>query len=490
MPALVLLVALTLIVYWQSTGFDFQRYHDDEHYVTANPQVLGGLNGSSVRWAFFSSHAANWHPLTWISHMVDVDVYGMNPSGHHATNIFFHLANTLLLFLVLNRMTSEFRKSAFVAAVFALHPLHVESVAWVSERKDVLSTFFMLLTVAAYLRYAARPNVRAYLVIVLLFALALLSKQMVVTLPVVLLLLDWWPLNRFPRQGAWRLLKEKIPLLVLAGISAGFAFIAQESYGSVQSLEAYPWGARIENALVAYAAYIWKMFWPAGLAALYPLPVGGWPPATVIISGALLTGITACTVVGARRRPWLAVGWLWYIVTLLPVIGLIQVGEQAYADRYTYIPLVGLFIVVSWGVPEVIRRAAGRLSGRPLRFAAVSVIAILAVCSYVQVGYWKDSVTLFKRAIEAVPGNYLAEHELGFGLAMDRRLTEALPHMLRAVDIKPSCAQARFNYGVVLYKSGNYDEAARQVEMAERQGFKLATPQIRDVAEKIKRKNP
>ncbi len=369
------LVLATLTVYWQVGNYEFVNF-DDDKYIIENFHVQKGLTRDSVIWAFTATHVSNWHPLTWLSHMLDFQLYGLNPSGHHLTNVFFHLVNTLLLFLVLKLMTGALWRSGLVAALFAVHPLHVESVVWVAERKDVLSTLFWMLTLWAYLGYTKRPGVKRYLVILLAFALGLMAKPMLVTLPFVLLLLDYWPLKRIelgqsaiglpaasqpstiankPGAQAFRLLLEKTPMFVLAAVSSVVTFIVQKSGGAVGALETYPFKIRMANALLSYVIYLKKMIWPQNLAVFYPHPGQSLPMWQAAGAGLLLVVVSIAVIRAGRRYPYLPVGWLWYVGTLVPVIGLVQVGDQAMADRYTYVSLIGLFIVVAWGVPDVAR---------------------------------------------------------------------------------------------------------------------------------------
>jgi len=354
------LVAVTLMVYLQSTNHDFVSY-DDVSYVTENPNIKAGITLEGILWAFTSGHAANWHPLTWISHMLDCELYGLNPTGHHWTNIQIHVANTILLFLVLSWMTGALWQSSLVAALFAVHPLHVESVVWVAERKDVLCTLFWILSMWAYAGYVRYSTKIHYVSSIILFTFGLMAKPMIVTLPFVFLLLDYWPLKRFQsgqsghgkilqqRLVALGLVWEKIPFFILSAASSVATYIVQQSGGAVKHLDAIPFHARIGNAMVSYASYIGKMIWPINLAVFYPFPetIPLWQAAG---AGVLLASVTVLVFRAACSKPYLAVGWLWYIGTLVPVIGLVQVGSQSMADRYTYIPLIGLFIIVVWGL--------------------------------------------------------------------------------------------------------------------------------------------
>ncbi|MEW6673246.1 MAG: tetratricopeptide repeat protein [Thermodesulfobacteriota bacterium] len=463
------LVLATLAVYWQVLQHDFVNF-DDDLYVTDNRRVQGGLTLEGIRWAFTTFHASNWHPLTWLSHMLDCQVYEMDPGRHHLTNLLFHIANTVLLFFVFRNMTGGLWQSAFVAALFALHPLHVESVAWVSERKDVLSTFFWVLTMSSYVWYAGRPAVHRYLWVVVFFTLGLMSKPMLVTVPFVLLLLDFYPLNRFmlqPSSGsassqqrptALRLIGEKIPLFVLAALSVAMTIHAQKQGGAVASLEVIPFGARAANALVSYATYIGKMLYPAKLAVFYPYPekLPVWKIAGACL---LLLSISFMAIRAIKHAPYLIVGWLWYLGTLVPVIGLVQVGGQAMADRYTYVPLIGLFVMIAWGVSELMAR--WRLRKIWLSASAAVLLTLLAATTWKQAGYWKNSLSLYQHAIEATSRNAVLHNNLGYVLAGQGLLDDAIRHYQEALRIKPGYAKARNNMGDVLARQGLLDEAIR-----------------------------
>ena len=412
----VALVLLTLVVFWQTLDFSFVDL-DDRAFVGSNPYVQQGLNWGSIRWALTSATSGNWQPAVWLSYMLDYQVNGLDPQVFHLTNVALHVANTLLLFGILLSLTGLPWRSAFVAALFAIHPLHVESVAWVAERKDVLSTLFWLLTIWAYVRYVRGQNTARYIVVIAVFALGLMAKPMLVSLPIVLLLMDFWPLRRMAGKVRLRnLIIEKLPMLVLAAFSCGLTMWAQATGGAVQSLNDYPVGVRLANAGVAYVGYLAKMVWPRGLAVFYPHPGNTLPTWQVAGSYALLTALTALALLWARRRPYLLVGWLWYVISLIPVIGIVQVGAQAMADRYTYVPLIGIFIAVAWLVADLVgapRRvglvAAAARTG--LAVVAVSIIAALAVAAHSQVGHWRDTKTLFRhalRVIEIDPKEYAA----------------------------------------------------------------------------------
>jgi tetratricopeptide (TPR) repeat protein len=452
------LVIAVLAVYWQVGNHEFVNY-DDDQYVTENRHVQAGLTLESIAWAFTSTHASNWHPLTWLSHMLDCQIYGLNPPGHHFTSVFFHILNSILLFLVFKRMTGAFWKSAFVATLFALHPLHVESVAWAAERKDVLSTFFWMLTMGAYILYVENPGIKKYLLFVLLFALGLMAKPMLITLPFVLLLLDYWPLGRFNKSSlALPLVWEKTPLFVLAAASSVVTFFAQQR--AVGSLEAFPIIVRISNALVSYISYIVKMILPHNLAVLYPHPKD-FPMWQVAGACLLLVFISFMAVKTFKRRPYFLIGWLWYLGTLVPVIGLVQVGSQAMADRYTYIPLTGIFIIIAWGVSDLAVGWRYRYKKEGLAAASAILLSILMVATWFQVGHWTNSITLFKHAINVTVNNSVAYNNLGNALKNQGSVSEAIKHYTEALRIRPNYAKAHNNLGNALADQGKIPEAIR-----------------------------
>lgn len=473
------LVVLTLAVYWQVAGFEFVNY-DDDVYVYNNPVVKAGTMPVTVRWAFTTSHACLWQPLVWLSYMADSDIariagwvldveFGRGNAGiYHITNVVFHLLNTALLFLVLSRLTGRAWRSAFVAALFAIHPLHVESVAWVAERKDVLSGLFWVLTMWAYARYAESRDPRKYLILMLVFALGLMSKSMLVTLPPVLLLMDFWPLGRLrPKEGGpwrWRpLIIEKLPLVGLSALSSVITYFAMRSGGGLGSADLYPLGVRIANALVAYTTYIAKMVWPRGLAVVYPHPYDTLPVWQVVGSGLLLAAITVLAFRLAGRRPYVLFGWLWYVITLLPVSGIIQQGKQAVTDHFTYIPLTGLFIIIAWGIPGLLA-GSGAVRSRRAVVSALGVLSVAAlmVPAYVHVGYWRNSITLFTRAIEVTSDNSLAHNNLANALVENGEVREAIGHFHKALKFHPEYTDARYNLANALYQDGKVDEAIRQ----------------------------
>jgi Tfp pilus assembly protein PilF len=470
---LLVLAAATIMVYGQVRHFEFINF-DDTDYVTENINIRAGLTVEGIVWAFTTVHAGNWHPMTWLSHMLDVSLFGMDPGGHHVMNLLFHVLNTLLVFVVFSKMTGAMRQSAFVAALFALHPLHVESVAWVSERKDLLSTFFWILALWAYAWYAAAPSMRRYLTVGVFFCLGLMSKPMVITLPFVLLLLDYWPLKRCQwshfsgganggRALIFRLIREKIPLLALSVLSAAVTVYAQTSGGAVKDLDIFPPAVRAANAVVAYASYIIKMIWPVDLAFLYPHP--GMPPGWQVAGAFLmLVVITVFALVRAEKKPYVIFGWLWFTGTLVPVIGLVQVGMQAMADRYTYIPLIGLFVMLTWGMADVARK--WRLPIPVLALAAGVLLLASGALTWKQTGYWKNSETLFRHALDATRENFIAHYNLANVLARQKDPAEAIFHYRQALRVKSGFSDAHINLGNTFSLQENDEEAIRHYRAA------------------------
>lgn len=459
-----LLALVTLAIYWPATHFDFINY-DDPDYVIYNSALQHGITPASVAWAFKTDHASNWHPLTWLSHMADVSFYGLDPGRHHLTNLLFHAANVVLLFLVLWQLTGATWRSALVAALFGWHPLHVESVAWISERKDVLSTFFWLLTMSCYARYARGSKIN-YGLAFFFFACGLLSKPMIVTLPFVLLLLDFWPLQRF-KLGIRRLVLEKTPFFVLTILDCAATFRAQQASHSVVSLPTLSFWERLANAIVSPLLYLWKTVWPADLALPYPYSHfwGFW---TGLGAGFVLLTISSLALGRSRRQPYFTVGWFWFLGTLVPVIGLVQVGLQPMADRYTYVPLIGIFIMVAWAIPEEWARwpRPGFISG-----ATVGAILIfLAATTEKQLSYWRNSITLFSHTVETTSNNILAEYNLGEALARQGDETDAVTHYERAIAMHPnpveaqynSQLQAHYNLGLIYLSHQKWSRAAEQ----------------------------
>jgi tetratricopeptide (TPR) repeat protein len=456
--AAALLAVATVAVYAPVRDHEFVNY-DDTLYVTDNPQVQRGLTAEGLRYALGTDVAGNWHPLTVLSHMLDCETFGLNAGGHHLTSLVLHVVDAEVLLLVLAAMTGALWPSAWVAALFALHPLHVESVAYVAQRKDVLSTLFFLLTIGAYARYAARPGVRRYTAVVICFALGLAAKPMLVTSPFVLLLLDLWPLRR--RSAFTRLVVEKLPLLALSAADSAVTMAFQVRSGAVGSLGAYPLPMRVANALTSAVDYLGQTLWPARLACFYPYPAS-IPPWRTAGAALLLLAVTALVLRGARRAPYLLVGWLWYLGTLVPVIGIVQVGLQARADRYTYVPLIGIFIMAAWGTCDLARRADGAAVGRALAALGVLSVAACAVVSRVQIGYWHDSATLFTHAIAVTDGNFLAHNNLGLTRQRAGDLDGAEAELREALRLAPDYVDARFNLGITLARQGRLDAAAAE----------------------------
>jgi protein O-mannosyl-transferase len=466
--------------------------HDDQEYITQNPKVTAGLSWAGTVWAFTTGHASNWHPVTWLSHMLDCQVYGLNPTGHHLTNLGWHSANVVLLFLLLESLTGARWRSAFVAALFAVHPLHVESVAWASERKDVLSTLFFLLTLLAYAKYVrerarvggtrvgreafvigASPHQRVnstfyYACALIFFALGLMSKPMVVTLPCVLLLLDYWPLQRFELskksvRSLLPLLSEKVPFFMLAFAASVVTYWVQKSWGATYALDRIPLAMRCENAVMAYVRYLGKAFWPTHLAVFYPYQEH-WPMREVIAATVLLVLVTLLIVVSCRQHRFLVVGWLWFLGTLVPTIGLVQVGSQSMADRYMYIPSIGLFVLVVWAISLTGRRAINTSTwGRAIAWGSLGV---LCACTMVQNRYWRNDETLFRHALEVTDDNYFAYVHLADASAHAGRREEALRFCLEAVRVRPQFAEGHYNAGTYLLDMGRLEEGVKHLRQA------------------------
>jgi len=466
-----LLLVLVLASFGRVPTLKFLNY-DDPEYVTENPNVMGGISPAGLWWAAHAEVVGNWQPVALVSHQLDATLYGNSPFGHHLTNLLLHLANVAVVFWVLRAMTGAPWRSALVAALFAVHPLHVQSVAWVSARKDVLSTLFWLLTILAYIRYVRKPGALRYGVMAALFALGLMTKSMLVTLPVTLLILDFWPLKRWPGETetwrnalpqAWPLVREKAPLFALAVLAGIIAILTQEHMGALVSSTAYPIPVRISNSVMAYALYLYKMIWPAGLAVFYPytphIPV--WH---LLAAGAVLLAITAATLWYARRHPYILAGWLWYVVTLAPVIGLVQVGGQSMADRYTYVSLIGIFVIVAWGLAD--------LAGTNLKAHAivgVACAAIVATCGFrtwTELGYWKDSEALWSRALAVTTDNFPANVNIASVDVERGRLEAAQGHLETALRIVPNEPTASASLAYVLFARGRTEDALKQFESA------------------------
>ncbi len=457
-----LLLSGTAAVFGRVGGFGFIPL-DDPLYVTANPMVQDGLTWKGIAWAFTTFHASNYHPLTWLSHMLDVGLFGLDPGAHHLVNLALHLLNGAMLFLVLLRMTGETWKSWIVAALFSVHPLHVESVAWVAERKDVLSTFFLMAALWAYARRAERPDARSLVPVALFQGLSLLSKPTFVTLPFALLLLDYWPLRRVD-AGLRPLIAEKWPLFALSAGSCAVTYYAQAAASSVAGFEIMPLGMRISNAAVSYAVYLAKTLLPCRLTVFYPYP-DALSPWAVGGAALLLGGISAAASAAARRAPYLFPGWFWFLGTLVPMAGLVQVGEQAMAERYSYVPLIGVFAMIAWGVPAAL--SGLRHHRRILGPAAAAWLVALGVAAWIQAGYWRDPVTLFRHALEVTPKSdriqklaATAENDLGMDLLGKGRYPEATDRFRKALDLMPLDPTVLTNLGASLASEGKLDEAA------------------------------
>jgi hypothetical protein len=466
--ALFLIAGLTVAVYWPVLYSEFINY-DDTDYVVKNMVVRQGLTLKGFVWSFTAFHAANWHPLTWLSHMLDVELFDLNPMGHHATSLLLHTLNSVLLCLLLHRLTGFIGRSMFVAMLFAIHPLHVESVAWVAERKDVLSTLFWLLSMWAYAWYVRKPCLRRYLTVIVFFALGLMAKQMLVTLPFVLLLMDYWPLNRLAlfkgegetgRSSMKILLIEKIPLFVMSAAASLATLLAQGAGGAIRHGEDESTTLLyIGNAFLSYVKYIQNMLWPMDLALFYPFEASAVTVFKVAGAVTLLAAISAFAVSQGKNRPYLVFGWFWFLITLLPVIGFIKVGAQAIADRYTYVPLIGLFLLVAWGMAEIAGKwRKGFLAARVGAFVAIVVLSVLTVT---QVRYWQNSYTLFDHALTVVKRNWLAHNNMGILLSQHHRNDEAILHFRESVRINPNGSVGFKNLGNAYQMAGKSSEAIK-----------------------------
>jgi tetratricopeptide (TPR) repeat protein len=469
------LALFTVLLYSPVRNHPFVNY-DDDSYVTENAHVQAGITGETISWAITSTEHDNWHPLTWLSHALDCDMFGIRPGAMHVTNVLIHGLNVVLLFLLLQWATGLTGRSFLVAALFAVHPINVESVAWIAERKNVLSTLFLLLTIGSYGWYARKPSVQRYLAVAALFALALTSKPMVVTLPCALLLLDFWPLNRiagwstaseFPQQSFPWLVLEKLPLLALSAGDAFLTMIAQRKGGAIHLF--LPFGVRLENAVYAYAKYIWNAFWPSRLAVFYPHPAYALTAVQLILASLFLVAISLL-VWFERSRQYLVIGWFWYLGTLVPVIGLVQVGDQAMADRYAYIPLLGIFLMIVWGLDDLADSQHIRL--RPRAAASAIFLIILIVLSWRQIGYWRSNQALWAHTVEATGDNVYAEVNLGATLLQGGRPDLALPHFQNASRINPKDPGTHLNLGATYASFGRNQEAIAQ--------YITALPMIRD----------
>ncbi len=467
-----LLAVVTLALYNPVNRHPFVNY-DDDRYVTENPHVRQGLTADTLKWVLTSTEQANWHPLTWMSHALDVSLFRLNPAGHHFTSILLHTVNVILLFLLLKWSTNRLGPSLFVAALFALHPIQVESVAWVAERKNVLCTMFFFLTLWAYGWYARKPDWRRYLAVVALFAAGLASKPMVITLPFVLLLLDYWPLsrvrdgnteaNRIQPTYPWsRLVLEKLPLFVLSAGSAVITMQAQQASGAIRTTAEFSFGVRISTAMYAYAMYLWKMIWPARLAPLYPHPGDTLASWQVLVAALILLSISAL-VWRMRAQRYLLVGWCWFLGTLVPVIGLVQVGEASMADRYAYIPLIGIFVMISFGVADF---AQQRKIGLAPAIPAAIILAALAFTTYRQIGYWQSNDALWSHALAVTENNFVAEDNLGGALILEDKEEEAHAHFEAAARINPKDPMSRSNLGTYYQTHNRMREAIAEYQAA------------------------
>jgi protein O-mannosyl-transferase len=466
-----LLAVVTLALYNPVNRYPFVNY-DDDRYVTENPHVRQGLTLNTIAWALTSTEQANWHPITWLSHALDCSLYGLNPTGHHFISVLLHAVNVALLFLLLMWATGRLGPSLFVAALFAIHPINVESVAWVAERKNVLCTTFFFLALWAYGWYAQKPSWKRYLAVAALFVAGLASKPMVITLPFVLLLLDYWPLRRVQSERGrgyksgsfpWRNLGlEKLPLLAISASSAVITMGAQRSGGAMRSMEQFPFGVRLANVVNAYLMYLWKMIWPSRLAPLYPHPGASLPGWQVALAALVLIAITAF-VIRFRAHHYLLVGWLWYLGTLVPVLGLVQVGDAAMADRYAYIPLIGIFIMIAFGAAESAENY--RLSYLAT-IGGTAVLIVLAFTAHHQITYWQSSETLWSHTLDVTRNNFIAEDNLGGALIMEGREEDAYPHFLAAARINPRDPMSRSNLGTYLQSHHRSQEAIAQYKIA------------------------
>jgi protein O-mannosyl-transferase len=454
------LLLLIWAIFNQTLRFDFVNY-DDPSYVYQNTRIAGGITLANIGWAFTHVHSENWHPLTTITHMLDSQLHGLNAGWHHLTNVVLHAVAVILLFLALQQMTGAVWRSAFVSVIFAVHPLHVESVAWIAERKDVLSAVFFMLTLLAYLHYTREPSVGRYLIVALVVALGLMSKPMLVTIPFVLLLLDYWPLRRFESRKSnnghqpLRLVLEKVPLIALSAISSTVTFLAQR--GAIGWTEQLPISERVTNALVAYVVYIRQMLWPAGLAVFYPHPENRLPAWEVSFAFIVLVGITLAALLLRRKRPYFVTGWLWYLGMLVPVIGLVQVGWQGHADRYTYLPQIGLYIAVTWAVGDLTRSL--RFQRTILSAATILIVGALSWCAWLQTSYWRDSESLFTHALAVTRNNDVALNNLGIIFLDKGQLDEAISKLQAAIDLRPENAPAHDNLAKALLKKGQVPQA-------------------------------
>ena len=456
------LMLVALAVYSPVVHNGFVAF-DDPSYVTGNPHVRSGLSWKTLTWALRSTEHANWHPVTWLSHALDCQLFALNPTGHHLTSVLLHAMVVVLLFLALERMTGSSLRSFAVAILFAFHPINVQSIAWISERKNILSTLFFILALIAYHWYVQRPGSRRYLVLTLCFVLGLLSKPMVITLPLALLLLDYWPLKRASNglKATVRLLVEKLPLLAFSVASAVITFIAQRSGGAIRS--DHPLSVRLMNALICYARYLGKAIWPSKLAVFYPYPEQAPTPGKLALAALLLISLTTLVLL-ARYKPYFAVGWLWFLGTLVPAIGFVQAGEQAMADRYAYIPFIGLFVAVVWGIGDW--ATARRIPKTALAIPALVVVLAFAIKDRSEISHWRDTASLWSHALAVTQENYMAHDGLAAELIQEGRIEEAMPHLQAAAAINPRDAFSELNLGVCEKRLGDFPSAVRHYQRA------------------------
>lgn len=478
----ILLFSLVVLLFLPVVGHPLITL-DDGLYIGANSVVQKGLTGEGFLWAIRTFHSANWHPVTWLSHMLDVEIFGLDYGYHHLTNVLFHAANSAMIFVLLWKMTGAVWRSILVALLFAVHPLHVQSVAWISERKDVLSTFFALFAAIQYVEYVKRNSAARYATVIIVFSLGLMAKPMIVTLPFVLLLLDFWPLRRFPRtlfgrgdswgpgESVLRLFLEKTPLFLLAAGSCVVTYLAQQNADATMSMQIYPLSSRLANALISYVTYLWKTAWPSPLAIIYPISIGNPPLWNIAAAGVLLLLATIVSIRFMERHPHFAVGWFWFCGTLIPVIGLVQVGEQSYADRYMYLPSIGLFIGAAWAFPKIEQRKFW--SRRVIAMLAGVWVVALAIVTWNELGYWHNSVTLYKRALDVTDDNRVARlyygtatYNQGIVLADQGRKEEALASFEESLKMNPFNARLQYNLGTLKYQLGRKDEAVGHLRKA------------------------
>jgi hypothetical protein len=475
-----------IIIYWQVKEFKLV-YYDDDAYVTEKIHVMSGLTWAGAKWAMSATEAGFWHPLTWLSLMLDRELFNFNAGGFHWTNVILHLINTLLLFILLAAATDAPLRSAFVALLFAIHPLHVESVAWVSQRKDLLCTVFGFASLWAYVKYARSPSLRRYFLVIIFFILGLMSKPMIVTFPFVMLLMDFWPLQRlaslkitsiesllptnrqFVKRSFFMLWLEKLPLIALSFSASILVVVTEKKAGALTNLLNLSIMERSANAVVSYVKYIAMMFWPTRLAFLYPHPVT-IPPVQIVGALILIISITFIIIYAYQSRPYLFVGWFWYLGTLLPVIGLIQVGPQALADRYTYVPIIGLFIMIVWGGIDL--TAKWKQKGLFLWTAGLSTVVVLALLAWLQVGYWRNSITLFERTLKVTQRNYIVLNNMGHYYINNGAIDKGISYIEEAIKFKPKQGVFYHNIGIGLYAQGNYEKAIEYLTKAQALSFR------------------